>query len=382
MELKELKLLIRKYQHGTCTEEEKSRLFQWYAIYDDEAVRLSATPVRKLELIWKSISREIHHKSNRHYLYYSSRIAAVALLLIGINVTLHFFFSDTVLQENVVAEQPIILPAEGTATLELSTGEQISLQSNKQTEKHLSALAVNHQDKNLLDYTQIKPTKAVSAVPVYNTIRVPAGCNYQVVLADGSKVHLNSCSSLKYPVHFTGDARQVVLNGEAFFDVSKGKTPFIVKTSNVDIHVYGTSFNVSNYETDACMVAALVSGKIKVCDAIHYVEYSLSPGKALTYEKVNSNVYTEEVNVSEYTSWMNGVFKFDNMRLEDIMTKLGRWYGCEINFTDEASKNRRMSGVARKERPMNEFLEIMQKVTGLQFDIIGSMITILKKHAI
>lgn len=87
--------------------------------------------------------------------------------------------------------------------------------------------------------------------PVYNKITVPTGGEYLVLLSDGSRVRLNSCSSLRYPVVFTGENRTVELEGEAYFEVEKSVHPFFVKTSNVNVRVTGTTFNVSDYADDS-----------------------------------------------------------------------------------------------------------------------------------
>ena len=381
MESKELEKLLKKYQHGTCTEEDKQRLFEWYATYDDLADELSAIPSRKLDGIWDSISNEIQHKSPTRRYFFAARVAAVAILLIGITTTVHVFLTDSTVDEPVVADLPIIMPAQGVATLELSTGKTISLESVDQSKDIPSTVAVNNHKQNVLDYTQTN-VKAETEEMIYNTVRVPVGGEYKLVLADGSKVHLNSCSSLKYPVHFLGNTREVSLSGEAFFEVSKGSKPFIVKTSDVEIQVHGTSFNVTNYDSEEDLVTALASGKVTVCDVKHGQEYDMSPGVALTYVKSNSCVKSEKVDINEYTCWTDGVLKFNDMRIEDIMLKLKRWYGYDVTYEDESIKNRRLSGVARKVRPMNDMLEIMQKVTGLQFAISGTCITVDKKRPV
>lgn len=95
---------------------------------------------------------------------------------------------------------------------------------------------------------------------VYNKIDIPRGGEYKLRLSDGSLVHLNAMSSLRYPVHFSGDAREVELTGEAFFEVSKSGSPFIVKTKGIDVRVLGTTFNVSAYPDDHCIQTTLVTG--------------------------------------------------------------------------------------------------------------------------
>ena len=387
MEEKELQELIHKFQSRTCTEEEKQRLFEWYNQYDDLADQLPATPSEKLDALWKPIESHIKQNSRKKILFMAMRVAAVILLLFSATVTIHLLFIDKNAVQPVLAEQQI-LPAHGVPVLVLADGKQIPLKSSLAIDDQDGTPVVNHQESCILDYTESIERPAVKAEkasdseeqqPIYNTVKVPVGGEYKVVLADGTKVHLNSCSSLTYPVRFTGEQRNVELVGEAFFEVAKGKKPFIVKATDVDVKVYGTTFNVSCYEEDAHVVTALVEGKVNVYDRFGDKEYEMQPGIALTYSRIDNRVSMDEVDMTEYTSWVYGKFLFKNARLEDIMNVISRWYGCDIYFDNDAFRNRRLSGTAIKDQPVNILLDNLEKISNIDFKTSNNTIIIQKK---
>ena len=379
MDHNELETLIGKYQKRTIRSDESERLNEWYHSYDDHTSQVPATDPRKLERLWSNMSTQIEKKSRRRTYTLIGRVAAVAVVLIGMAVTLSLYFAEDSLNEPLMAQEEILMPAEGVATLELSTGKKVSLETPAPASQANEIKAVNNSQEKLLDYSQEPSAKETPQEIIYNTIHVPAGGEYKVVLADGTKVHLNSCSSLKYPVQFAGDQREVQLMGEAFFEVSKGEKPFIVKTSaGVDVRVYGTSFNVNAYENQKQLVTALVSGKVRVIDKVYEQTYDMVPGVALTYEKYNGDVHMEKADLESILSWTTGKFVFNDMRLEDILLKLERWYGVSVHYDNDFFKNRRLSGALEKNKPLNDLLDIFQKVTQLQFHIEDKNITISK----
>ena len=383
MENKELSDLIEKYQMQTCTAEEAERLNEWYDSYEEYVDDMPPVRSQKFDRIWGQISSQIEQENRRRRLFIGRRAAAVAVIVLAFAATISYFFADESLNEPMVAQQEIILPAEGVATLELSSGQKISLDDMLPDATVSGVNAENRSAEKVLDYssahTQETPAKDTPAEIQYNTIHVPAGNEYKVVLADGSQVHLNSCSSLRYPVQFSGDQRVVQMEGEAYFDVSKSDKPFIVKTAvGFDVRVFGTSFNVNAYAEGSELSTALVSGKVRVVDHVHGQEYDMEPGYALTYQRINGEVEMQEADMDNYISWTTGRFIFNDMSLEDIFLKMERWYGVDIKYDNDFLKHRRMTGVLRKDKPLNELLEIFQKITKLKFTIEDKVVTISK----
>ncbi|MCB0445792.1 MAG: FecR domain-containing protein, partial [Gelidibacter sp.] len=185
---------------------------------------------------------------------------------------------------------------------------------------------------------------------VFNTLIVPYGKRSEIVLADGSKVWLNSGSKLIFPATFIDDKREVYLEGEAIFEVTHNKKqPFIVQSDNQSIKVLGTIFNVSNYADDDAIYTVLKSGSIqlsyKSTAFLHSTEHvKITPNTLATYNKANGNVKTNTVEVEKYFSWRDGIFIFKNDALKSIMKKIARYYNVEVVINDETLANQKFSG--------------------------------------
>lgn len=162
-------------------------------------------------------------------------------------------------------------------------------------------------------------------------IRVPNGEKAELTLPDGSRVWLNSGSTFRFPQQFAGNSRQVCLAGEAFFEVVKGKAPFIVSSDYGDIRVLGTSFNVRAYD-NLDFQATLVEGKIhfKTEDK----EQLLTPGQQLSLT-ARQELIVEAVDPAKAISWKNGFISFENEPLSEVMKRLERHFGIQISLDEQ-----------------------------------------------
>ena len=194
-----------------------------------------------------------------------------------------------------------------------------------------------------------------------HTLYIPRGMNKQITLSDGTQVWLNAESSLQYPESFEGkEQREVYLKGEAYFKVTKDtEHPFWVKTEALNTQVLGTSFNVRAYSEEDTKIT-LVEGSVKVSDKNHN-ELQLSPGEHVD-EKLNK---THVEKASDYHSWADGVFYFDDTELIEIMRELGRWYNIDIVFTNKEIMKHRLHFQADRNGTLMDALDLlnsMQKV--------------------
>lgn len=175
------------------------------------------------------------------------------------------------------------------------------------------------------------------------TVTSRQGMVAQFALADGTKVWLNSGSELKYPKHFAGDRRDVVLKGEAFFEVAKNiNQPFHVNAGELKIEVVGTSFNVVSFDNDTQSEIVLVTGKVALSsgDGQLKKEYGLMhPGERVIYEKAEQKIFAQDVQVGKYISWREGNLIFDDDVMEDVVKRLSRWFNVEIIINDPEIKN-------------------------------------------
>ncbi|SHI58065.1 FecR family protein [Arenibacter nanhaiticus] len=190
--------------------------------------------------------------------------------------------------------------------------------------------------------SQLVYTNQISEETIaYNTLTVPYGKCFQVILSDGTKVDLNAGTSLKYPVKFgKGKNREVFLNGEAYFDVKKDTAhPFVVNANDINIRVLGTRFNLSSYLEDRVINTVLVEGSISIYDqnATYKPETStlLEPGYKASWDKNKQIIAIEEADIEMHTAWINGRIIFRHVPFNDIIKKLERKYNVTIQNNNE-----------------------------------------------
>ncbi|WP_223551925.1 FecR family protein [Aestuariivivens sp. NBU2969] len=157
----------------------------------------------------------------------------------------------------------------------------------------------------------------------------------EIILEDSTRIILNSNSALSYPKHFKGNTREVVIKGEAFFDVTKDEhKPFIVTTNEgLKIKVLGTSFNVKSYPEDKKMETTLVSGKVKVIEERKNTIVELSPSQKATYIKHEDKMIVEQVNTVNYTSWKEGRLIYNDTPMREVIKDLERMYDIKFDIT-------------------------------------------------
>jgi ferric-dicitrate binding protein FerR (iron transport regulator) len=192
-------------------------------------------------------------------------------------------------------------------------------------------------------------------------------------------VILNSGSKLKYPLVFNDNSRQVELEGEAFFKVKKSqKTPFVVKTNDINVTVYGTVFNVSAYTGENFIKTTLVEGKVGVTlnNMKSASEIKLMSGQQLTYDRGTGNAETTDVNTGQFTAWTNGKFVFENEPIGNILNVMSRWYNFNFEFKDESLKNQRFTLNLSRYDDVKKILEMISISSGIKFSIRGDSVLV------
>ncbi|MBC9929124.1 FecR family protein [Chitinophaga qingshengii] len=234
-----------------------------------------------------------------------------------------------------VAEKKVPQPGGNKATLTMADGSVVPLDSTLN-----GAVMAQHNvrivktDSGLVTYQQLT---APDARPVYNTLTVPRGGQFSLVLADGSKVWLNAQSSLRYPVSFSEGTRTVDLSGEAYFEVSaSSKQPFVVKVNDMELTVLGTSFNVMAYPDETLVNTTLLTGKVVVKHG--QTSLPLQKGYQAVLNRNTGKLTSTPVNTSEAVAWKNGRFIFNGATVQEIMRQLGRWYNIEVVYAGEVNE--------------------------------------------
>lgn len=246
-----------------------------------------------------------------------------------------------------------------------------------------------------------KPVITDNTGLVYNEIVVPKGEKSQLILSDGTKVWVNAGSTLRFPNRFGTGSREVWLEGEAFFDVAKSdKVPFYVHTSDLNIKVLGTKFNVKAYQDEGIVETTLVEGLVslerKGTKKSEQKEVFLQPNHKAIYIRNDLSLITEEVkreiseplqpkkiiisnpvHVEVATSWKEGKLIFEDESLESILKKLERRYDVEITVEDESINEVKYSGVL-KNVSVEQAIKAIQVTSDFRFDIKGDKIKIYK----
>ncbi|WP_298646271.1 FecR domain-containing protein [uncultured Proteiniphilum sp.] len=188
----------------------------------------------------------------------------------------------------------------------------------------------------------------------YSRLIIPKGKRTRLTLSDGSTLHVNSGTEVIYPNRFTGNRREIYVNGEAFLEVTPdADQPFMVKTRDIEIRVLGTKFNVQAYEEDHDIQVVLVSGAVQVITDKDTPKTKLIPSQMYHYKEGQASVTT--VDIEKHISWIHGILYAEDERLDVLMTKLSRYYGEEIMY-DENVVNQRCSGKIDLKNDLREVL--------------------------
>ena len=327
-----------------------------------------ASVMKKIEA--KVVSRRAGRKLKIRWSY--SVAAAIAVLLCS--VLLYRWLGTN--QENQVVPRDVRQNVNTSiAHLKLNTGEVVELE--KYDGKFIREDSVQIANENAtLRYTS---TDSVAPEKVeFNTLVIPRGSEYNIVLADGTKVFLNAGSEISYPVVFAGDKREVELKGEAYFEVRKDeRRPFFVQAGDVQIQVLGTSFNVTAYPGRGRIETTLEEGKIQLTDGRESVE--VSPGKQAIYDIEDGRFEVKQVDTKLYTAWKDGYYKFDQMTLEDIMETLALWYDLNVFYRNPGVKSLEFTGRLRRYDEVVSLFEKLEQTGLVVFEVNGKNVIIKEK---
>jgi ferric-dicitrate binding protein FerR (iron transport regulator) len=192
-------------------------------------------------------------------------------------------------------------------------------------------------------YITVLQFKKPNEFVTQQTVTSRQGMVTDFLLADGTHVWLNAGSELQFPTRFTGGSRTVKLKGEAFFEVTKNpELPFSVNVKSLNVEVLGTSFNVIGYCDETKVEVVLVEGKVSLStqkNQIKKIYGEIQPGQRAIYSEELGKVFVEEVNVDKYVAWRDGYLMFRDDKMEDVISRLSRWYNVEIVIKDPEIKN-------------------------------------------
>ncbi len=385
--------LLYKEQTELLTDSENTFLTEWRSqseenqtLYNHLLQNLNIEAKKEeydkidLNQAWERLEPQIKTEKKTYKLFVEVlRYAAVLILPLALGGYLIYNAIDSVETCKEVFVNNIA-PGTQKASLILDNGKVIDLEEQKDIMIKTQNGHTLSNKNNKLSYAQ---EQSVKEKMKWHRLVVPRGGEYQLQLADGTQVWLNSDSELKYTDKFNGKERIVYLKGEAYFDVKEDKErAFIVKTNTMDVKVYGTEFNVMAYEGDELAQTTLVEGCVGVNlkDETSVVDQlMLKPNMQVDYLIGRSKGQLRQVETSLYTGWKNGLFQFNDEALGSILQKLARWYDVKFFFQDPSVENIRFTGEVKRFEDFSTILNLLEFGSNVQFEVKGDVLTVNRK---
>lgn len=372
MDQKEFYIILRKYREGRATPEEIAFLEAYYDLFEveenvldgiDEKAKAQLKNTIKVGLS-KQIAEEERKSSSKVIWIKKWTVAAGVLLFIGF-ASYFLAKQKTTDPTNKLEEQVAnidIAPGGNKAVLTLADGSSIILndKENGLITQDAGAEIVKTKDGQI-----VYNTKELHQTAAVNMISTPRGGQYQLTLADGTKVWLNASSSIKFPTVFTGAERKVEITGEAYFEVAKNKNmPFKVISAHQVIEVLGTHFNINTYEDESADKTTLLEGSVKihkrnVQGKEENISTILKPGQQAILASDAESFKVSAADEEAAVAWKNGYFKFNRDNIQTIMRQVSRWYNVDVEYRGKISEDLFVGKINRSEN-VSEVLRILQ----------------------
>jgi len=405
-----LAYLLEVYTSGKASEDEINELLDWAHDSEDPAEPM---PAVNWEALFQRIQQE-NEKAVIHPLpakrlpirrisWISALVAASVLFAISAIFLYRYNSSNP---GSAVASKPQpaaapktdIKPGADGAILTLANGQQIVLDSAGNGTLAIQGNTSLHNEHGQLSYNSNSHSSgnnssgsqgkggAEAGEMLYNTITTTRGKQYQLRLADGSRVWLNAGSSIKFPTTFNAATRSVQVTGEAYFEISPNPSqPFVVHLNDgEEIQVLGTHFNVNAYDDEALTRTTLLEGSVKVLTPAtgsqsqnpQRLSRILRPGdQAQVAHNSESNIkVTPNTDLDETIAWKEGIFLMKKADVAYIMRQIARWYDVEVVYKDGVPAGR-ISGDIPRNMSLSKVLEVME-LSGVHFKVEGKKVIV------
>jgi transmembrane sensor len=375
MQSKEIEQLLEKYNNGEATPAEQALIESWYLTYRNDAPGASH---QQLEEDQKDSLNKILFQINSHQKRSYTRTFAIAAALLvflsaGVLILMHL---QPKKQQVVAAVSPVkndIAPGGNKAILTLANGNKLVLTGAKNGKlASQGGILISKTADGQVKYANANQSAASNTL-VYNTATTPKGGWYQFILSDGTKVWLNSASSIKYPVNFIGNERRVELTGEAYFEVAHNAAkPFRVVSNGQTVEVLGTHFNINAYADENQVKTTLLQGSVKVSSANG--SSVIKPGEQAQLDNGKIKVISD-VDVDAAVAWKNGLFNFEDNKIQEVMRQFARWYDVDVKYEGELP-SRHFSGEISRNMNASQMLDILS-FKKIHYKIQGKTITVM-----
>lgn len=375
----EFLILYEKNLSGKCTPEEKQLLESYQddiTMPDDQWESHLGDKQQLFASLKADLKQSIPDQafSRQRYKYTWLKVAASVFVMLAAGILL-WRSQQPASDRQTYTVNPAdkkILPGGNVAYLTMADGTVIKLNGQKNGNLATqTGIQINKVKDGLLTY--IKESDAPQLA--YNKINTPRGGQYQLILADGTRVWLNSASSLKYPIAFYGRERKVELSGEAYFEVAKNPSrPFTVSVNGISVKVLGTHFNIMAYADEKDVTTTLLEGSVKLLH--HNQQALLKPGQQGTLNNQQTAFNIKNVDADDAVAWKNGFFVFNDEDIQTIMKRISRWYDVDVVFSQKF-KRKNFGGTVSKFKDVSEVLHSLELTGSVHFKTEGRRITVM-----
>ncbi|ETZ24781.1 FecR family protein [Pedobacter sp. V48] len=383
MDSERLQYLFERYQASSCTEEELEELNDWYEKLGagngqiEHLINQAGGEEQLTEELYRNFNKRKNLQKRHQLLSWSWKVSAAAILiLLGTGFLFYKFFPS---RSEVPAElvQVPIPPGKNKALLTLADGTKIILDDSNNGEiSHKNGVLITKTDSGSLVYRSEKNPVVKPDKMAYHTLYVPRGGQYKVKLPDGTKVWMNSESTLYFPITSNGKDRQVRLTGEAYFEVAHNKRqPFKVQTGDQLVSVLGTHFNVKGYLEDADIATTLLQGSVRISKLSTGRAKMLLPGQQSNVKESGKDIDIAYVKTDQAIAWKNGYFLFDNQDIKSVMKTISRWYNVDVTYNNRLGSDR-FGGTFSRNANLSELLANLQELGGVRFQVTNRNIIV------
>lgn len=380
----QIQKIFGKYLAKTIDEKELAELFQFFDLQGDQAqldemlqsyffsdlpegMNRDVDSEALSDRAWSKIQLRISPEKRPVTIWTSWiwKAAAAAIIIISLSIPYLIRDTESYLQSGTAVTDNDIQPGSDRATLTSSSGIVYQLNGSKH-EIIVDKSSIHYKDGEVL-----MPQDSSEHI----TMTTPRGGQYRVVLSDGTQVWLNAGSSLSYSMIFSGHERRVELSGEAYFVVAHDtKKPFIVQTANQEVKVLGTSFNINAYSNESRTVTTLLTGSVQLSSRKGAEKAYLIPGQQSIMS--NRDFDVQQVEVSLFTAWKDGEFRFQATPLTDVMRQIERWYDLDVDFSN-IPEDIKIHASMQRNKKLSTVLHALEKITDLKFKVEGRSVRLM-----
>ncbi len=321
--------------------------------------------IKRLE---QSLRAYDHKRRLRHFTYAA---AACAVLLI---LSVFYIFNDAASEEELMANSNYIVGNE------LESEDILFVTGNKTSSFQGNVDITIENDKTVRVRSENTEDAEISIEQdAMNKLIVPYGKRSEIILSDGSRAWLNSGSTLEFPSSFSGEKREVVLYGEMYIEVEPDKAkPFVVRTAEYDVRVYGTKFNVSSY-TGVQSTVVLVEGSVGLSIDTKKEELKLSPNEQAIFYNETKSFETKEVDIEEFTSWKDGYLTFKDTPVTEVLKQIERYYNLSFEYENDISfKDKTCTGKIILSDNLDNVMTTLTLISSTKYQLIDKQIYIYK----